>query len=141
MITKGLEDYIEIIYNKISNGEDVKAVDIAHTLKVSRPSVSEALIRLADKDLIIYEGRKGIKITPLGKIEAQKVIKKHEILSEFFCEILGIDEKTSGENACKIEHVISEDLFDRIMAFQEFCNKDRDFIYKFKKGYTKKKKK
>ena len=53
MITQGLEDYIELIYNKISNNQDVKAVDIARELDISRSSVSEALIRLADKDLII----------------------------------------------------------------------------------------
>ena len=48
MITKGLEDYLEIIYNKISKGEDVKAIDIAHEFNISRSSVSEALIRLAN---------------------------------------------------------------------------------------------
>ena len=132
MITKGLEDYIEIIYNKISDGEDVKAVDIAHILNVSRPSVSEALIRLADKDLIIYEGRKGIKITEKGRIEAEKVIKKHKILSEFFCDILGIDEIVSSENACKIEHVIDEIVTEKIKSFNAFC-KTHDIAFKFRK--------
>ncbi|MBQ8476289.1 metal-dependent transcriptional regulator [bacterium] len=121
MITQGLEDYIELIYNKISNNQDVKAVDIARELDISRSSVSEALIRLADKDLIIYEGRKGIKITPQGEIEAKKVIKKHKILSEFFSLILGIDPELSSENACKIEHVIDEKLIERIKTFTDFC--------------------
>lgn len=123
MITQGLEDYIEIIYNKISNGEDIKAVDIAHEFGVSRSSVSEALIRLADKDLIIYEGRKGIKITPKGEAEAKKVIKKHKILSEFFCDILGIDEIISQQNACKIEHVIDETVIEKIKSFSAYCKK------------------
>ncbi len=121
MITQSLEDYLEIIYNKISQGIDVKAIDIANELNISRPSVSEALIRLADKDLIVYEGRKGIKITPLGKIEAKKVIKKHKILSDFFNLILGINKKTSNENACKIEHVIDENVISQIKKFTLFC--------------------
>jgi len=124
MITSGLEDYLELIYNKISNNEDIKAIDIARTFDISRPSVSEALIRLADLDLIIYEGRKGIKITPKGKEEAQKVIKKHKILSEFFVDILGIDKKIAGENACKIEHVIDEKLIEQINLFTNFCKKN-----------------
>ncbi|MBR2069671.1 MAG: metal-dependent transcriptional regulator [Candidatus Gastranaerophilales bacterium] len=121
MITKGLEDYLEIIYNKISSDKDIKAVDIAHEFNVARSSVSEALIRLADMNLIIYEGRKGIKITPEGKIEAQKIIKKHKILSDFFSEILGIDLAVSEENACKIEHVINEEVIEKIKVFTDFC--------------------
>ena len=60
MITSGLEDYLELIYNSISEDKDIKAIDIANAFNVSRSSVSEALIRLADMDLIVYEGRKGI---------------------------------------------------------------------------------
>ncbi len=132
MITQGLEDYIEIIYNKISSGENVKAIDIANELGISRPSVSEALIKLADKDLIIYEGRKGIKITEKGEVEAKKVIKKHKILSEFFCDILGIDETASNKNACKIEHVIDEAVIEKIKSFNSFC-KTYNIASKFRK--------
>ena len=121
MITQGLQDYLELIYNKILNKQEVKAVDIAHEFNISRSSVSEALIRLADKDLIIYEGKKGIQITRKGKIEAKKVIKKHKILSEFFSEILCISQKSAEENACKIEHVIDENLIKQIKEFTSFC--------------------
>jgi len=122
MITKSLEDYIEIIYNKTSNCERIKAVDIANELGISRPSVSEALIKLADKDLIVYEGRKGIKITSKGEIEAKKVIKKHKILLEFFSKVLGINETISGKNACMIEHVIDEEVIEKIKTFSDFCH-------------------
>lgn len=132
MISQSLEDYIEIIYNKISSGENIKAIDIANKLHISRPSVSEALIRLADKDLIVYEGRKGIKITKKGEIEAKKVIKKHKILSEFFGDILGINEVLSNENACKIEHVIDEAVIEKIKAFSAFC-KTRNIAEQFRK--------
>ena len=51
MITSGLEDYLELIHNTISQNKEIKAVDIANKFNISRPSVSEALIRLADLDL------------------------------------------------------------------------------------------
>ena len=131
MITQGLQDYLELIYNKISNHQEIKAIDIAREFNISRSSVSEALIRLADKDLIIYEGKKGIQITQNGKIEARKVIKKHKILSEFFNEILGVNGKLSSENACKIEHVIDDKIIKQIRNFNIFCknkNINKQFI-------------
>ena len=55
MITSGLEDYLELIYTTIKQNKDIKAIDIANRFGVSRPSVSEALIRLADLDLIAIQ--------------------------------------------------------------------------------------
>jgi len=121
MITPGLEDYLELIYNATAEKDNLKAVDIANKLNISRASVSEALIRLSDKDLIIYEGRKGVKLTELGKLEALKIIKKHKILSNFFSEVLKIDLETSSRNACKIEHVIDEEVIDKIENFTKYC--------------------
>ena len=124
MITQGLQDYLELIYNKISNNEEIKAIDIAKEFDISRASVSEALIRLADKDLIIYEGRKGIKITEKGKSEAIKVIRKHNVLLEFFNNTLWINKKSASENACKIEHVIDDEVIEIIKKFSEFCQNE-----------------
>ncbi len=131
MITSGLEDYIELIYNNISKGKDIKAIDIANKFNISRASVSEALIRLADKNLIIYEGRKGIKITDEGIVEAKKIIKKHNILTVFFNEILGANFDFANKNACKIEHVIDSELIDKINEFTVFCKEnliDKKFL-------------
>lgn len=124
MLTSGLQDYLELICNTISNNQEIKAIDIANKFNISRPSVSEALIRLADKDLIIYEGRKGIKITERGILEAKKIIKKHAVLCDFFNSVLGADLKTSSENACRIEHVIDESLIENIKKFTTFCNEN-----------------
>ena len=65
-LSAGLEDYLEIICNLLETSQSVKAVEIAKKLNISRASVSEALARLSDKKLIIYEGHKGITITPEG---------------------------------------------------------------------------
>ena len=131
MITSGLEDYLELIYKEIKQNNDIKAIDIANRFNVSRPSVSEALIRLADLDLIIYEGRKGISITEKGVCEAKKILKKHQVLSSFFSEILGESIDIADKNACKIEHVIDQSLIEKIKKFTSFC-KDNNIQNSFK---------
>lgn len=117
MITSGLEDYLELIHNTINQNKEIKAIDIANNFKICRSSVSEALIRLADLDLIIYESRKAIKITQKGIEEAQKIARKHRILSNFFTKIIGADEALANKNACKIEHVIDEELIKKIETY------------------------
>ncbi len=138
-LSASLEDYLEIICNLLETSETVKAVEIAKKLNISRASVSEALAKLAEKKLIIYEGHKGITITPEGLKHAKEVIKKHKTFTSFFEKTLGLDKKEAEENACKIEHVISENLFSRLQNFQKYCTKNQEFINEFKKGYTNKK--
>ena len=125
LITSGLEDYLELIYTTIiKQNKNIKAIDIANRFGVSRPSVSEALMRRADLDLIVYEGRKGIKITEQGISEAKKIAKKHQTLYKFFQEILGEDEISANKNACKIEHVIEQKLVEKIKKFSSFCKEN-----------------
>ena len=119
MISASLEDYLEFIHNTILEKKEIKAIDISKAFNISRPSVSEALIRLADMDLIIYEGRKGIKITKKGIEQAQKTVKKHKILSDFFTEILKIDREQAEKNACKIEHVIDDEIIEKMKKYKE----------------------
>ena len=134
-LSASLEDYLELICNLLKSSENVKAVEIAKRMNISRASVSEALSKLAEKQLIIYEGHKGITITPEGLKRAKDVIKKHKTFTAFFYETLGLEKKEAEENACKIEHVISDSLFNRIRNFQKYCMKNKDFINEFKKGY------
>ena len=124
MITSGLEDYLEFIYNHILDNNEIKAIDIANHFHVSRASVSEALIRLADLDLIVYEGRKGIRITQKGIEEAKRVVNTHKVLSDFFIKVLGVDEKVADKNACKIEHVIDKELVDKISILIDKCSRE-----------------
>ena len=131
-LSASLEDYLELICNLLETSESVKAVELARKLNVSRASVSEALTKLAEKNLIIYEGHKGITITPEGLEKAHEVISKHKTLTSFFENILGLDKNTSEETACKVEHVISKEVFDRINDFQLYCEKNTKFIDNFK---------
>lgn len=131
-LSASLEDYLEIICNSLETNESVKAVELAKKLNVSRASVSEALSKLSEKNLIVNEGHKGITITNEGLKKAQEVILKHNTLTSFFENILGLDKETSEESACKIEHVISDDVFSRIKDFHLYCEQNKKFIDKFK---------
>ena len=131
MITKSLEDYIEYIYTSLSNGEELKAIDIAKKFNISRASVPEALIRLCELGLVIYEGRKGIIVTEKGEIEAKRVIKKHQILLNFLHITLNIEFEKASDNACKIEHVIDDDVVSILEKFNQFRDKNnlkKDFV-------------
>lgn len=131
MITKSLEDYIEYIYTSISNDKELKAIDIAKKFNISRASVSEALIRLCELGLVIYEGRKGIIVTEKGEIEAKRVIKKHQILLNFFNKTLNVEYEKASDNACKIEHVIDDDVVSILEKFNQYSDKNnlkKDFM-------------
>ena len=131
MITKSLEDYIEYIYTSISNDKELKAIDIAKKFNISRASVSEALIRLCELGLVIYEGRKGIIVTEKGEIAAKRVIKKHQILLNFFNKTLNVEYEKASDNACKIEHVIDDDVVSILEKFNQFSDKNnlkKDFM-------------
>ena len=109
-ISSSLEDYIEAVYSIYTTENKVKAVDVSRRLNVSRASVTEALQKLEQLGLINY-GRYGtISITDEGVEKAKEVIKKHETLSEIFEKVLGVDHKLAEETACKIEHVIGDEI-------------------------------
>lgn len=133
-LSASLEDYLEIICNLLKTGDNVKAVEVAKKLNISRASVSEALAKLAERNLIVYESHKGITITTEGLKKAQDVILKHNTLTAFFEETLGLKKDVAEDNACKIEHVISDDVFERIMKFQQYCENNKEITDNFKKG-------
>ena len=122
-LSQSLEDYLEIIYNIIKENKKVKAIDISRQLNVSRASVTEALNRLSEKGYINYEKYGEIIINELGIKKAKEIALRHYELS-LFLKNLGIDEIEAEETACKIEHVISNNIQKRIKAFNNFCKQN-----------------
>ncbi len=113
-ISSSLEDYIEAVYNIFVAENKVKAIDVSRRLNVSRASVTEALQKLEQLGLINYGHYGTISITDSGVKKAKEVIKKHEILSLFFEKVLGINHEIAEETACKIEHVIGNEVFKKL---------------------------
>ena len=123
-ISASLEDYLEEIYNNIELNDRVKAITLSKTLGVSRASVTEALKKLAEKKLINYDRYGEIELTEEGKEKAKYIVSKHNLLLMFFKDILHLEYEEAKDNACKTEHVISEN------AYNNFVN----FMHEYKKG-------
>jgi len=127
-LSSGLEDYIEAIYVAELNGRLFKGADLARELGISRASVSEALGKLANKGLVKYESYGTVYLTDEGKREAGIVYNKHSILERFLMNVLNISQPEAGENACRIEHVISQELLDKIHSFTHFAEENEDLF-------------
>lgn len=121
-LSASLENYLETILNLYEEKQQIKAVDIARNLEVSKASVTEALRALAGKGLINYAPYEDVTLTSEGIARAKKVTLRHRVLYEFLSDILGINESEAVDNACKIEHVISENVLNRLISFLEFNN-------------------
>ena len=119
-LSASLEDYLETIYNIVSNKGGIRAKDISVSLGVKAGSVTTALQALAKSKLINYKPYEVITLTSKGLKEAKRIIRKHEVLEDFFVNILGADSAIAKQGACEIEHVIPDDLVERIISFTEF---------------------
>lgn len=104
------EDYLETILILSRKNDRVRSIDVANELGYSRPSVSRAIKLLKEKNYITVEENGLIKFTEKGLKEAETVYDRHVVLTEFFVS-LGIDEISASQDACRIEHVISEESF------------------------------
>lgn len=138
-LSASLEDYLEAIFHIISKKGGVRAKDIAKHLDVKASSVTAALQTLAKLEHINYRPYEVISLTPKGLVQAKEIVRKHEVLKEFFIDILGAQHDVAEEGACKMEHVISEELLSRVINFTEFvqaCPRcDQDMIERFQRYY------
>ncbi|MEM5948162.1 metal-dependent transcriptional regulator [Spirochaetia bacterium 38H-sp] len=130
-ITSRMEDYLEAIYLLTDKKKTARVRDIAKHLNVSRSTVSNSLHTLSDKGYIEYSPYDTIELTGQGLSIAKDVYRKHSILKRFFLKILGADERMAEENACKIEHAITEELLDRFVSYIEFAEECMPVKFKY----------
>ncbi len=107
------EMYLETIYVLSKESSTVLAIDIGNHLGYSKPSVSRALGLLKEKGYIEKSDISGIKLTKSGEKIAKTIYERHNVLSTLFMN-LGVDKKTAIEDACRIEHYISDKTFKAI---------------------------
>ncbi len=129
-LTSSLEDYLESVYLIYKKYNSVKAIDVSRALGVSRASTTEALKKLSEKKLINYGRYDAISITKQGESIAKEIIKKHNSLYNFFREVLGASDTEAQTNACAIEHIISQDILKRVIAFTEYYRKNYENEFK-----------
>ena len=116
------EDYLEKILQISQKKETVHAIDIAREMSFSKPSVSVAMNKLKEAGYIEINDKGDITLTPSGLIIAQKTLEKHIILTKFLVS-LGVDEDIAKEDACKMEHDISDKSWEAIKKHVESLNK------------------
>lgn len=119
-LSGSLEDYIEEIYAQILKNGNAKVTDIAKTLNVRKASVTGALNVLSEKKLINYAPYSPITLTARGEEIAKSILEKHENIAEFFIRVMGLDEPEALEIACKMEHIVSERLFQNMLKLTNF---------------------
>lgn len=113
-LTPSIEDYLEAIYVLDRADKGVRSVDVADKLHVAKPSVNRALKSLVESGLIEQQRYSVIYLTDQGKEQARKILHRHTIIKSFLMNILGLDDLRADEEACKIEHVVSEDTIKRL---------------------------
>ena len=105
--------YLETIYVLSQKSPHVRAIDVGEYMGYSKPSVSRAMHLLKDRGYIDVAGDGAITLTPEGLAIAENIYERHNVLSEALRRI-GVDEQTAVDDACRVEHYISEATFQAI---------------------------
>ena len=116
-ITASLEDYLEAIYIFYINNKYIRITDIGEFLNVKKPSVVHALKHLSELGLIKKEKYGEITLTKKGLLKGKEIYTRHTTIKIFLTDLLEIDEKNANIEACKLEHIISEETFNKIKEF------------------------
>ena len=110
------EMYLEAILVLAKKSGYVRSIDVCEYLGYSKPSVSRAMGILREGGYILMEKDGAITLTDSGKKLAETIYERHTVLSELLIR-LGVDEKTATDDACRIEHVISDESFQAIKQY------------------------
>ena len=107
------EMYLETIYALSLQQSTVRSIDVAESTGFSKPSVSRAVSLLKQGGYLLMSKDGFLTLTPSGTAVAQKIYERHTVLSDMLTA-LGVSRQTATKDACKIEHVISDETFDAI---------------------------
>lgn len=118
--TVSSEDYLEAILNVKREKGTVTVSAISEALAVTKPSVSYAIKKLVEQGLVEHETYGSVDLTPRGKKLARNVAAKHELLTVFISDILGARRQDAEQEACRMEHAMSDETRDRFEGFIEF---------------------
>ncbi|OQW85936.1 MAG: DtxR family transcriptional regulator [Desulfobulbaceae bacterium A2] len=120
LLSASMEDYLEVIFHITKSKGAARAKDIATALRVAASSVTGALKALAERGLVNYAPYDIVTLTAKGDEAARDVIRRHEVLRDFFVKVLAVEEQEADEAACKMEHSISRSLLERLIQFATF---------------------
>jgi DtxR family Mn-dependent transcriptional regulator len=106
--------YLEAIYYMWSEGEPLRSARLADWLGVSRPTVTVALRRMTGYGMVRMNSRKEIELTPVGRLAAEAIVRRHRIMERWLTDGLGLDWVTADAEAARLEHAVSEAVEQRL---------------------------
>jgi DtxR family Mn-dependent transcriptional regulator len=112
-MTQSLEDYLEMV-SFLSDEGEVRVTDIATRLGVSKPSVLTALKTLEAQGLLEHERYRTVTLTQQGAVMASEIRDRHNFLTAFLRDTIGVNPETAEEDACKMEHILSEETLKKM---------------------------
>ncbi len=113
-IRQSAEDYLETILRLREEKGYARSIDIAYSLNITKPSVSVAMRRLRENGYINMDENNYITLTEKGDEIAQRIYHRHKTLTKFLMQ-LGVEKNVAQEDACRVEHVISQESFEAIL--------------------------
>jgi len=113
------ENYLETILILQSKNGSVRSIDIANELDYSKASISRAMGILKKAGYIQVEDGGNIRLTEAGNLRATQIYERHRLIAEYLVKALQIGEETAAADACRIEHVLSEESFHKIKEWVE----------------------
>jgi len=120
LISSKLEDYLATIFHLVDQNRVARVSDIAQVMGVQMPTVTGALRHLAEHGLVNYEPYQFVTLTEAGAKIARGMIRRHDALKRFLAEVLSVPDETAEQDACGMEHALSEDSLAHLMRLLEF---------------------
>ena len=132
-LTASLENYLKAIFNIVKEKKAARVKDISKQLNIGASSVSEALRTLSERNLINYEPYGIITLTEAGLDKAEALLKRHDIIKNFFENVLSVSSELSEESASQVEHVIPDEVMKKFVMFliKKNINKRSDSVKQF----------
>lgn len=115
-IKESAENYLETIFILKKRNGQVRSIDVANELGVTKPSVSVAMKHFREEEYIVVDEDGKISLTDKGREIAERVYERHDVIAKALI-FLGVEEKVAYEDSCKIEHDISQQSFEKIKEF------------------------
>jgi DtxR family Mn-dependent transcriptional regulator len=121
-VSSSAQDYLEAIFRITTRNRVARSRDIAQALGVTKSSVTTALKQLSASGLVNYDRYSYITLTRAGEQIGRSVEARHRFLAEFLETVLGVDPQRADQNACRIEHVLDEEVYTRLTEFARYLN-------------------
>ena len=119
-LSESLEDYLEAIFHIVEQKRAARATDIGERMGVKASSVTGALRALAQRGLVNYAPYDIVTLTARGEAVAEEIVHRHEVLRDFFVDVLGVEPETADAAACGMEHHVGKVVLRRLSYLARF---------------------